>query len=375
MSTRARLFALIASLIALTFVVVQLGCATTSMGSRPQPALMRLSDNYDFDRRNFVNGEATDSSFSLGKLRGVVKRYRENVQRPAGPIPMGQVGRADLAELPEDGVRISWVGHSTILLEFDGFRVLTDPVWSERVTPFPSIGPKRFHEPGIAFDDLPRIDAVIISHDHYDHLDHDTIGRLAWRNVKFFVPLGVGAHLQEWGIRQVHELDWWESATLERDGRQMELVATPARHFSGRGLLDRDKTLWASWVVRGDSNTVYFGGDTGYFEGFRTIGEKYGPFAATLIPIGAYDPAWSDIHLNPEEAVQAHLDLGNTGVFVPTHYATFNLATHGWAEPMERLLTAVQAEGVAHYALPLPGQSFSSHDETMHQAWWRSIER
>lgn len=153
----------------------------------------------------------------------------------------------------------------------------------------------------------------------------------------------------------------------------MDLIATPARHFSGRGLLDRNKTLWASWVVRGDTHSVYFGGDTGYFNGFETIGEKYGPFAATLMPIGAYDPAWSDIHLNPEEAVQAHLDLGNTGIFVPVHYATFNLATHGWDDPMERLLVAAEDEGVGSYAFPLPGQMFSSGNDTLHQTWWRSV--
>lgn len=333
---------------------------------------MRASPHYDFVDRAFVNGESTDSSFSLAKLRGVARRYRENVQQPSGPIPMGRrVGES--AGIPDEGVRITWVGHSTLLLEFDGFRVLTDPVWSDRVTPFPSVGPKRFHEPGIALEDLPPIDAVIISHDHYDHLDHATIERLAWRNVKFFVPLGVGAHLKKWGVRQVHELDWWQSATIERQGRRMEFVATPARHFSGRGLLDRNKTLWASWVVRGDTQSVYFGGDTGYFDGFVDIGRAYGPFAATLIPIGAYDVAWSDIHLNPEEATQAHRDLGNTGVFVPIHYATFNLATHGWDEPMERLLIAAADGAIGRYAFPLPGQPFSSSNDTLHQAWWRSI--
>lgn len=360
------------------FVLVQLGCAMRSMGAAPDPDSVSGSPNYDGGGRTFVNSIPTSTGFDgLGQFHQVAMRYRENDQSPNGLIPVTTPASDILASTPPEGVRVTWVGHSTMLIEIDGFRVLTDPIWSDRCSPFPNIGPKRFHPPAIAFEDLPPIDAVIISHDHYDHLDHETIARLAWRRTPLFVPLGVGGHLAKWGIERFEELDWWDERTITRDGKTLTLAATPARHFSGRGLADRNKTLWASWVVKTDNRAVYFGGDTGYFPGFVDIGQKYGPFDATLMPIGAYDPAWSEIHLNPEEAVQAHVDLGGTGVFFPTHFATFSLAAHGWGEPMERMLTALEVHGVQRFALGAPGQMVDTdnHNPADHAYWWRPLAR
>ena len=367
--TKHRAPLLVMATLVIATAAAELGCVTTTaFGAAPRPETVGSSPNYDLDGRSFVNSVHTSAGIDLKKIGGVLKRYRQNVQRPTGTIPTA----AHDGAAQDPSVQITWVGHSTILIEVDGFRVLTDPVWSKRVSPFQWVGPKRFHEPGIAFEDLGRIDAVIISHDHYDHLDQDTIERLALRQAKFVVPLGVGSHLRKWGVHAVTELDWWQSATLVRqDGSELELVATPARHFSGRSPWDRDRTLWASWVVRTADSAVYFGGDTGYFDGFAEIGRRFGPFDATLIPIGAYDEAWSDIHLNPDEAVQAHLDLGNTGLFVPVHYGTFALAAHDWDEPMERLSEVAIARDVSRYAFPLVGQRVAASRDTLHQTWWR----
>lgn len=355
-------------------LVLLASCATSGFGGTADRAAMQRSPSYSAQAGVFVN-ESPEAALRLRDVGDVIRRYRENDQRPPGPIPLALPDRAHYDEPPPGEVRLTWVGHSTLLVELGGFRVLTDPVWSDRVSPVPFAGPQRFHPPGITWDDLPDVDAVIISHDHYDHLDQETIQRLGWRNARFFVPLGVGAHLRRWGVQQVRELDWWERATLTRAGESVELIATPARHFSGRGPFDRNETLWASWVIRSEAGAVYFGGDTGYFDGFREIGARFGPFVATLMPIGAYDVAWADIHLTPEQAVQAHLDLGNTGMFVPIHYATFSLAPHPWAEPLERSLAAVDGADVRSYAFPLPGQPFIASDHPLRQAWWRALGR
>jgi L-ascorbate metabolism protein UlaG (beta-lactamase superfamily) len=265
---------------------------------------------------------------------------------------------------------VSWLGHSTALLEIDGYRVLTDPVWSHRCSPSDVVGPERLHPPPVELEALPAVDAVVISHDHYDHLDIDTIVALArTQRAPFFVPLGVGAHLRAWGIpgHRIVELDWDESGQVD----DLRLICTPARHFSGR-FTDRNTTLWASWAIIGPSHRAYFGGDTGYTKSFAQIGAEHGPFDLTLLPIGAYNPGWPDIHMNPEEAVQAHLDLtaAGAGLLVPIHWGTFRLAPHPWAEPVERMLTAAQAAGVKA-AVPAPGQRIDPSGSLRINPWWR----
>jgi L-ascorbate metabolism protein UlaG (beta-lactamase superfamily) len=276
-----------------------------------------------------------------------------------------------LAE-PADGnaeaCAVSWYGHSTALIEIDGYRVLADPVWSRRCSPSRAVGPARMHEVPLLIEALPAVDAVVISHDHYDHLDIDTIVALAHsQRAPFLVPLGIGAHLRKWGIPEsrIVELDWNESHRIG----DLTLVCTPARHFSGR-LFTRDTTLWASWVVMGPSHRAFFGGDTGYTKSFAEIGAEFGPFDLTLLPIGAYHPAFSDIHMNPEDAVRAHLDMtdADAGLMRPFHWATFRLAPHPWAEPAERLVAAADAEGV-RIAVPIPGGRVDG--ESTFDPWWR----
>ena len=287
--------------------------------------------------------------------------------RPSAEIP---VARPTGLGRPPAPLAVTWFGHSTALLEIDGYRVLTDPVWSERCSPSHAVGPQRMHPAPVPLESLPSVDAVVISHDHYDHLDLDTVLALARsQRAPFVVPLGVGAHLRAWGVpeRRIIELDWGQEGYVD----DLMLVCTPARHFSGR-FVSRNTTLWASWVIAGPKHRAYFGGDTGYTRSFADIGSEHGPFDLTLMPVGAYNRLWPDIHMNPEEAVCAHMDLSGTdkGLLVPIHWATFRLAPHPWAEPVERLLAAAGPAGI-DVAVPKPGQRVDVRTPAALDEWWR----
>lgn len=287
-------------------------------------------------------------------------------RRPAVPIPLATSDFSGAAA----PLAITWLGHATALVEVDGYRVLTDPLWSERCSPSDAVGPRRLHPPPVELAALPAVDAIVISHDHYDHLDIDTVTALTRsQRAPFVVPLGVGAHLRAWGVpsERVIELDWDEHATLG----ELTMTCTPARHFSGR-FLTRNQTLWASWVIAGPQHRVYFGGDSGYTGSFSGIGADHGPFDVTLLPIGAYNTAWPDVHMNPEEAVRAHVDLNaapTSGLLVPIHWCTFRLAPHRWDEPVERLLAAADAAGV-QVAVPKPGGRVEPTNAGR-EPWWR----
>ena len=289
-----------------------------------------------------------------------------SASRPRGKVPLASPGPAQ-----SDRLAVTWLGHATALLEIDGYRLLTDPVWSERCSPSRSLGPQRLHPPPLPLDALPALDAVIISHDHYDHLDMATVRALARsQRAPFCVPLGVGAHLREWGVpdSRIIERDWHADARIG----ELTLVCTPARHFSGR-FLSRNNTLWASWTIIGPHHRAFFGGDSGYTRSYSDIGAQHGPFDLTVLPIGAYNKSWPDIHMNPEEAVQAHLDLGGgqaVGAMVPIHWATFRLAPHPWAEPAERLVAAATDAGVQH-RIPKPGGRVVPGEPAAPDPWWR----
>ncbi|MEQ9497983.1 MAG: MBL fold metallo-hydrolase [Deltaproteobacteria bacterium] len=289
---------------------------------------------------------------------------------PADEIPIVPRTRASFAEPTQRGLRITWLGHSTLLIEIDGKTILTDPVWGERASPATWAGPQRFHPPPLPFEELPKIDAVVISHDHYDHLDYPTILRFVETDVPFYVPLGVGAHLELWGIppERIHEHDWWDVAELGKH----RLVSVPSRHFSGRSLADRDQTLWTGWVITGPRRRVYFSGDTSFFPAMAEIGRRYGPFDATMIESGAYNQLWSDVHVGPEQAVEAHR-LVRGKVLIPVHWGTFDLALHGWTEPIERVLAAAKKAKVV-VLTPRPGQSFEPGIDEPPARWWPEVE-
>ena len=289
-----------------------------------------------------------------------------SASQPKQPIPMA----APPLRSGTEPLAVTWLGHATALVEIDGHRLLTDPVWSQRCSPSRALGPQRLHPPPLPIESLPALDAVLISHDHYDHLDMHTVRALArTQRAPFITPLGVGAHLREWGIpaSRVVELDWNASVQIG----ELRLACTPARHLSGR-FLSRNNTLWASFAVVGPEHRVYFGGDTGYTGSFSDIGTEHGPFDLTVLPIGAYNKSWPDIHMNPEEALRAHRDLNgdNSGVLMPIHWATFRLAPHPWAEPAERLTEAAAAEGV-EIAVPKPGGRVVVGRVPKVEHWWR----
>jgi N-acyl-phosphatidylethanolamine-hydrolysing phospholipase D len=239
----------------------------------------------------------------------------------------------------KDAFTITWIGHSTLLVQIDGLNILTDPIWSDRCSPLQLVGPKRHVPPGISFENLPNIDVVLISHNHYDHLDRLTVERLG-NDPFYLVPLGIGSFLQDLGIKHYEELDWWESVSFNG----IQFVCTPAQHFSNRSLFDRNKTLWSGWVVVGNEHKFYYAGDTGYFPGFKEIAERYGPFDIAAIPIGAYLPRWfmSPVHVSPQEAVQVFLNL-NAHIFVPVHWGTFELADEPLDNPIKVLRDEIKS--------------------------------
>ena len=288
---------------------------------------------------------------------------------PHEPVATQPIDPATFAHPPASGLRLTWLGHSTMLIELDGYRVLTDPVWSDRVGPLDWIGPRRWYAPLIKLDQLPHIDAVLISHDHFDHLDHRTMIAMKDWDTKFIVPLGVGAHLEYWGIAasKIVEVDWWDRTRLGT----LDIVTTPVRHASGRHVFDKDATLWAGYALLGPAHRVYFSGDTGLFTALQDIGEKLGPFDATMLEVGQYHRAWPDWHMGPEQAVTAHQMLrGKT--FVPMHWGLVTLAMHGWTEPIERAVTASSKHEV-HLVTPRPGQSFEPEVPTQFARWWPTL--
>ncbi|MFH8746479.1 MBL fold metallo-hydrolase [Streptomyces rimosus] len=292
---------------------------------------------------------------------------------PVGRIPVHRPTAADWGEPPASGLRLTWMGHSSVLAEIDGHRVLFDPVWGERCSPFTWAGPRRLHPVPVPLGELDPVDAVVISHDHYDHLDMPTVKALIRTGTRFVVPLGIGADLELWGVpeERITELDWHESTEVGG----LTLTATPAQHFCGRGLRGPQHTLWASWVVAGPANRIFHSGDTGYFPGFAEIGAEHGPFDATMIQIGAYSEFWPDVHMTPEEGARAHLDLQGgrpAGLMLPIHWGTFNLAPHPWAEPAERTMYAARTAGFP-CAVPHPGRPFEPADEPVVEPWWRTV--
>jgi L-ascorbate metabolism protein UlaG (beta-lactamase superfamily) len=340
-----------------------------SLGATPAEIAPVARRSPHYKNGKFVNLEASSSGLPMDReLQRKLLRDLANAGsagKPLAPIPLAAPPANDLTPAP---AAASWFGHSSALIEVDGYRVLVDPVWSDRCSPSRAVGPQRMHDVPVLLEALPAVDAVVISHDHYDHLDIDTIVALAHsQRAPFVVPLGIGAHLRKWGIPEsrIVELDWHEGHRIG----DLTLICTPARHFSGR-LFSRDTTLWASWVISGPTHKAFFGGDTGYTKSFAEIGAEHGPFDMTLLPIGAYHPAFADIHMNPEEAVRAHLDLadGDRSLMVPIHWATFRLAPHPWAEPVERLVTAADAERV-RIAVPIPGARVVP--ESTFDPWWR----
>ena len=374
---RRRLLRLAVALALLGGAVAALGWAVLSLppfGARMSGArLERAQANPQYHDGRFVNvqPEAPTSLAAIGDY--VVRQFSgDEVREPPAPLPVLAVDKVALAVPPAaSGLRAFWIGHASVYVEIDGVRLLLDPVFAERVSPLPAVGPRRFHPPPIALADLPPIDAVLISHDHYDHLDMDAVQALARRGARLFVPLGIGAHLERWGIpaAQIEELEWWQEGTL----KGVKIVCTPTRHYSGRGLTDHSATLWSSWSVLGPQHRFFYSGDTGYSTHFGEVGARFGPFDIAFMKIGAYGPgqSWIDIHMPPEQSVRAFRDLGAKRLF-PVHWSTFNLAYHDWDEPIRRTLAEAQRSGV-EVVTPRIGEWVDADREFRSTPWWEGV--
>ncbi len=288
---------------------------------------------------------------------------------PGEPIQPQARTKADFANPPATGLRVTWLGHSTLILEIDGRRLLIDPVWGPRASPLEFIGPERWYAPPLPIGELPEIDAILISHDHYDHLDYPTVQRLAALDTQWFVPLGIRSHLEYWGVpsQRIVELDWWGQDVVG----ELAITCAPSRHFSGRGF-KQNATLWAGWAIVGPKHRVFYSGDTAMHPEFIEIGERLGPFDLAMMEVGAYDALWSDVHLGPEQAVRA-TRLVRADTLLPVHWGLFDLALHGWTEPIERVRAAADREGVRVVSPPPGGMVEPTATSTPTATWWPEV--
>ena len=327
----------------------------TSPPSSPQWRNGKFHNSAPAHRAGFWEGLKISWRFMFDKPADTI---------PDQPIPVQTLTRAHLLAAADNSV--FRLGHSTVLLKLHGEFFLTDPVFSERASPLQWAGPKRFHQPPISIEELPPIKAVILSHDHYDHLDYAAVLQLSAKVEHFLTPLGVGDTLIKWGIdaERVQQLDWWQSTTVAG----IRFAATPSQHFSGRGIHDGNRTLWASWAILAEGARVFFSGDSGYFAGFKEIGAQFGPFDLTLIETGAYNQQWPDVHMQPEQSLQAHLDVRGRQL-LPIHNGTFDLSMHAWYEPFNRITGLAHQHGVA-ISTPQMGEAVAILQPHSGSRWW-----
>jgi L-ascorbate metabolism protein UlaG (beta-lactamase superfamily) len=326
---------------------------------------------------NFKDGvfqNATETIMEMGFIEGLkmIPEYLDKTGRePKYNIPVLKLDSLEIQKRIGEVTRLTWFGHSTFLLEIDGLKILIDPMFGRSPSPIAALGSKRYSkELPIEIDRLPEIDLVIFSHDHYDHLDYASVLKIKQKVKQFYVPLALGNHLIKWGVKPdlIKEFDWWDEANF----KGLELACVPARHFSGRGFGDRYSTLWASWVIKGQTDNIYFSGDSGYGPHFKEIGQKYGPFNFAMMECGQYNERWDNIHMKPEETVQASIDV-NAKQMMPIHWGAFTLALHPWTESVTRALAEAEKQDVK-MVLPKIGQTFKLSEEPMPKSnWWEEF--
>jgi L-ascorbate metabolism protein UlaG (beta-lactamase superfamily) len=339
-------------------------------GSHSKEKIKQFEQSGHYIKGNFKNQIPTSLNMSFSKLVTVLRDYIGGIpnQTPENPLPVLSVDSMTIASKNDSLVRVTWFGHSAFLVEVNGKNILLDPMFGEAVGPHPWLGTKRFSN-GIPIEiaDLPQIDFVLFSHDHYDHLDYDSVIRLKEKVRQFYVPLGVGSHLEAWGVKtnKIREFNWWDEIIFD----EIQFVCAPARHFSGRGILDRNTTMWASWVIKTKKSAIYFSGDSGYGPHFKEIGEKYGPFDFAMLECGQYDQRWESIHMMPEQTAQAALDL-KANHMMPIHWGSFVLALHSWKDPVERVTQKAREFNVS-VVTPKIGEQFLLNEPIIeNNRWW-----
>lgn len=354
--------------IILVVVIIAINGYILSMRSGRKPKgerLEKILQSENFREGIFQNVEETNMDRPpFEGIREMMKKKAD--QRPSGSLPSLPIDLSRYKNASDDETLITWLGHSTVLIKINGVTIITDPVFSIRASMFQFLGPKKFdYSCDYYLEDLPPVDVVLLSHDHYDHLDFRAIKFFKDKASKFIMPLGVGAHLEHWGVdaSKIEENDWWEAGNYSG----VEFTATPGRHFTGRLFTDRFKTLWCGWGIKSEKHNLYFSGDSGYFKGFKTIGEQLGPFDFSMMECGQYSKYWPTIHMMPEESVEAAMDV-KSKMAMPMHWGKFKLSIHTWFEPPTRFIKKA-AELNLEVASPKIGETFSL-DEVSATRWW-----
>ena len=360
---------------AIILLVLMTLTAAVCLGVRSMKDSERVENSPQREDGIFVNPNGVRNEFFSRESWDVGKKFlfeKRIEPRPRGAVPILKINPADWTSLTPAQMRFSWLGHSSLLIAMEGALILADPVFDNRASPISWIGPERFFPPPVTAAELLPLDVVLITHDHYDHLERPTIMALVGKTAQFIVPLGIADLLLEWGVPQnkVTELDWWES----HEYKGVKFTATPAVHYASRGPLDFNKRLWVSWAINGRDRSAFISGDSGYFEAFKEVGRKLGPFDVAFLKIGAYadEGTWRRMHMTPEEAVAECLDVRGK-LLVPHHWATFDLGLHPWKEPMERAVKSAEEQGVP-YATPKPGELMDLGSIPQRDFWWERVE-
>ena len=340
-------------------------------GSHTAQDKLRYAESVNYGEGQFENLIPTSLEMSAGKMGSILRDQMkgDETRSPSRNIEVESVDSTEVVNNSQ-ATNLIWFGHSAFLLQIDGKRILLDPMLGDTPSPLPFFVAKRYSkELPIEIEKLPEIDAILLSHDHYDHLDHGSILKLKEKTKEYYVPLGVGAHLKSWGIPEedIHEMDWWDETTL--DG--LNIAFAPARHFSGRGITDRNKTLWGSWVIQGQQDSIYFSGDGGYGPHFKEIGEKYGPFDFAMMECGQYDERWNQIHMMPEETAQAAIDV-DAKQMMPIHWGAFTLALHSWVDPVERVTAKAEELNMPVITPKIGEWIYLGDNNTYSEKWWRN---
>ncbi|MBK9760865.1 MAG: MBL fold metallo-hydrolase [Flavobacteriales bacterium] len=340
-----------------------------------------LRNYHDGQLHNLVPTDMNMPMSTMLKVMWTMLRGADG-REPEQLIPVVQFDRAAWEQVPDNEAAICWFGHSCVLIKLDGVTFLTDPVFGERASTFTFAGPKRFaYTEHMRVELLPHLDVVLLSHDHYDHLCYETMKELviqrAQQGLRFITALGVGAHLEKWGVpsSSITELEWWQQLDVGASpgqGAAVKLTFAPARHFTGRGMTNRFSTLWGSFVLQGRNKRIYFGADSGYSPTFKEIGERFGPFDLALLECGAYSEYWPEIHMFPEETAQAALDVRAT-VLMPIHWGKFALGLHPWKESIERI-SRIASERRISLLTPRIGQIITSFDPAQSEQWWAQLK-